>query len=158
MTIFSNTVNRYNGGLFALFFFLFQINCFANEAGEKIIVVPVSENSVLITRENDLIISDNISNRPYPILQLFRAKQKKNKKITASILAFPFPFGIVGLHRIYLGTAPHVPVVYIGTLGGVLGILPFIDFCVLVLDKDIDRFIENKKVLMWVDENKTPAK
>jgi TM2 domain-containing membrane protein YozV len=66
-------------------------------------------------------------------------------------LAFPFPFGIVGLHRIYLGTSPHVPVVYIGTLGGVLGILPFIDFCVLILDKDFDRYIENKKVFMWVN-------
>jgi TM2 domain-containing membrane protein YozV len=96
--------------------------------------------------------------RPNPIFQLFKTKQKKNKKITAAILAFPFPFGIVGLHRIYLGTAPHVPVVYIGTLGGALGILPFIDFCVLALDKDIDRFIENKKVLMWVDENKKPQK
>lgn len=96
--------------------------------------------------------------RPNPIFQLFKAKQKKNKKITAAVLAFPFPFGIVGLHRIYLGTAPYVPVVYIGTFGGALGILPFIDFCVLALDKDIDRFIENKKVLMWVDENSKPKK
>lgn len=94
------------------------------------------------------------SERPNPVLHLFKIKQKKNKKITAAILAFPFPFGIVGLHRIYLGTAPHIPVVYIGTLGGVFGILPFIDFCVIVLDKNIDRYIENKKVLMWVDDNK----
>jgi TM2 domain-containing membrane protein YozV len=96
-------------------------------------------------------------NRPNPILHLFKIKQKKNKKITAAVLAFPFPFGIVGLHRIYLGTAPFVPVVYIGTLGGVLGILPFIDFCVIVLDKNVDRYIENKNVLMWVDDKK-PAK
>jgi TM2 domain-containing membrane protein YozV len=89
--------------------------------------------------------------RPNPVLQLFKAKQKKNKRITAAILAFPFPFGIVGLHRIYLGTAPHVPVVYIASLGGVFGILPFIDFVVLVLDKDIDRYIDNKKVFMWVN-------
>src|SRR5688572_4938552 len=68
-------------------------------------------------------------NRPNPILQLLKKRQKKNKRVMAAILAFPFPFGIVGLHRIYLGTAPHVPIVYIGTFGGVLGILPFIDFC-----------------------------
>ncbi len=89
-------------------------------------------------------------NRPNPILQILKKRQKKNKKIMAAILAFPFPFGIVGLHRIYLGTAAHVPIVYIGTFGGVLGILPFIDFCVIVLDKDFDRYMNNTKVFMWV--------
>lgn len=89
--------------------------------------------------------------RPTPLLQLFKRKQRTNKKITAAILAFPFPFGIVGLHRIYLGTAPYVPVVYIASLGGAFGILPFIDFCVIALDKDIKRYQENKKVFMWVN-------
>lgn len=97
-------------------------------------------------------ISELRSGRPNPILQLIKKKQKKNKRIVAAILAFPFPFGIVGLHRIYLGTAPHVPVVYIGSLGGIFGILPFIDFCVLVLDKDIDRYINNPKIFMWVND------
>jgi TM2 domain-containing membrane protein YozV len=91
-------------------------------------------------------------NRPFPILEKIKERRKKNKKITAAILAFPIPFGIVGLHRIYLGTAPYVPVAYVATLGGVLGILPFIDFCVLILDKEIDRYQNNKKVFMWVNQ------
>jgi TM2 domain-containing membrane protein YozV len=90
------------------------------------------------------------SNRPNPILYMLKKRQKKNKKIMAAVLAFPFPFGIVGLHRIYLGTAAHVPIVYIGTFGGVLGILPFIDFCVIVLDKDFDRYMNNNRIFMWV--------
>ncbi len=89
--------------------------------------------------------------RPNPILQLLKRKQLKNKKIVAAALAFPFPFGIVGLHRIYLGTAPHVPVVYIGSLGGIFGILPFIDFCVILLDKDFERYNNNSKIFMWVN-------
>ncbi|MEO6426064.1 MAG: TM2 domain-containing protein [Bacteroidia bacterium] len=101
------------------------------------------------TTEIDVIQQNK--KRPNPLLQLFRTKQKKNKKITAAILAFPFPFGIVGLHRIYLGTAPYVPVAYIASLGGIFGVLPFIDFCVLLLDKDEKRYIENKKVFMWVN-------
>lgn len=92
----------------------------------------------------------SFDNRPNPILQLVKKQRKKNKKVMAAILAFPFPFGIVGLHRIYLGTAPHVPIVYIGTFGGVLGILPFIDFCVIMLDKDFDRYLNNNKIFMWV--------
>jgi TM2 domain-containing membrane protein YozV len=96
--------------------------------------------------------------RPSPFFKLLKNKRKKNKRVVAAILAFPFPFGIVGLHRIYLGTAPYVPVVYIGTVGGVLGILPFIDFCMIVLDKDLDRYSENKKIFMWVADPKPAVK
>ncbi len=104
----------------------------------------------VITAET-FIVQENNKQRPNPLLKLFKAKQKKNKRITAALLAFPFPFGIVGLHRIYLGTAPYVPVAYIASLGGVFGVLPFIDFCVLLLDKDEKRYIDNKKVFMWVN-------
>lgn len=96
--------------------------------------------------------------KPNPLRFKFLAKQVKRKKIIATLLAFPIPFGILGLHRIYLGTKPYVPLVYIGTIGGVL-ILPFVDFCVLLLDKDISRFENNEHIFMWIDnENKIPVK
>lgn len=94
-------------------------------------------------------LTDN--RRPSPLLQLFRIKHKKHKKLTATLLAFPFPFGIVGLHRIYLGCAPYIPVVYIASLGGAFGVLPFIDFCVLLLDKNTEGYVNNNKVFMWVN-------
>jgi TM2 domain-containing membrane protein YozV len=111
-----------------------------------------SSGAAIDSCEYTQISSDisTVDKRPNPILQLIKKRQKKNKRIMAAVLAFPFPFGIVGLHRIYLGTAPHVPIVYIGTFGGVLGILPFIDFCVIMLDKDFDRYLNNSKVFMWV--------
>ena len=90
--------------------------------------------------------------KPNPIFQLFRKKQKLNKKITAAVLAFPFPFGMVGLHRIYLGTKPYVPVAYIATLGGVFGILPLIDFFAITCDKNFDQYRDNGKVFMWIKE------
>lgn len=89
--------------------------------------------------------------RPSPLLHLFHRKHKHNKKLTAAILAFPLPFGIVGLHRIYLGCAPYVPVVYIASFGGVLGLLPFVDFCYILAEKNKDAYAGNKKVFMWVD-------
>jgi TM2 domain-containing membrane protein YozV len=112
----------------------------------------VTDSTSISNEQLELLIqgSEESSQRPNPILFNFKRKQRMNKKLVASVLAFPFPFGIVGLHRIYLGTAPHVPVVYIGTFGGVLGILPFIDFCILVLDKDFDRYLNNNKIFMWV--------
>ena len=102
-----------------------------------------------------VISFENVSiqdKKPNPIFQLFRKKQKLNKKITAAVLAFPFPFGMVGLHRIYLGTKPYVPVAYIATLGGVFGILPLIDFFAITCDKNFDQYRDNGKVFMWIKE------
>jgi hypothetical protein len=59
---------------------------------------------------------------------------------------------MVGLHRIYLGTKPYVPVAYIGSLGGVFGILPLIDFFAITFDKDFDHYRDNGKVFMWVKD------
>ncbi|MBP8033568.1 MAG: TM2 domain-containing protein [Bacteroidia bacterium] len=104
--------------------------------------------SAIISSEN-ITIQDK---KPNPIFQLFRKKQKLNKRITSAVLAFPFPFGIVGLHRIYLGTKPYVPVAYIASLGGVFGILPLIDFIAITCDKDFDHYRDNGKVFMWIKE------
>ena len=75
----------------------------------------------------------------------------ENRKLISAILAFPFPFGILGLHRIYLGTKPYMPFVYVGTLGGCFGILPLIDFiCILIADDEtLKSFANNPKVFMW---------
>lgn len=73
----------------------------------------------------------------------------KNKFISA-ITAFPFPLGFMGAHRIMLGTKPWIPVVYVATLGGCFGLLPLIDFCVIVFSKDIERYENNPHIFMWV--------
>ena len=101
----------------------------------------------LALTEADLVFDD----MPNPVFRLFRKKQRLNKRITAAVLAFPFPFGIVGLHRIYLGTKPYVPVAYIASLGGVFGILPFIDFCAITFDKkNFEDYRDNGQIFMWL--------
>jgi TM2 domain-containing membrane protein YozV len=92
--------------------------------------------------------------KPNPLWNKFFLKQANRKKIIAAALAFPLPGGILGLHRIYLGTKPYVPLVYIFTLGGGLFILPIIDFCILLFDKDITRFENNPRVFMWIDNER----
>jgi TM2 domain-containing membrane protein YozV len=111
-------------------------------------VYYLDSSSIVIASEN-ILVNDK---KPNPVFQLFRKKHRLNKRITAAVLAFPFPFGIVGLHRIYLGTKPYVPVAYIASLGGAFGILPFIDFCAISFGKDFDQFKDNGKVFMWVKE------
>lgn len=78
--------------------------------------------------------------------------KKENKKLIAAILAFPVPFGFIGLHRIYLGTEPWIPVVYLITAGGGM-ILPLIDFiAILCADKEeLKKYENNNKMFMWID-------
>lgn len=74
---------------------------------------------------------------------------KSNEKKIIAALAFPFPLGIIGAHRIYMGAKPYIPLVYIATLGGCLGILPLIDFIVIVSHKNIEPY-RTDKVFMWL--------
>ena len=84
------------------------------------------------------------------IVKFIRTKAGENNKIIAAILAFPV-LGIVGLHRIYLGTKPYVPVVYIATLGGCAGILPLVDFIAIIAanKETFETYKNNPRVFMW---------
>ena len=98
-------------------------------------------------------LSIEVRNRPNHLIKLFKKRIRHTKRAMAAALAFPLPFGVLALHRIYLGTNAHVPVVYISTVGGVFGILPFIDCCLMIIDWDIDRFQNNGRVFMWIDQS-----
>jgi TM2 domain-containing membrane protein YozV len=73
----------------------------------------------------------------------------KKHRLIAALLAFP-PLGVFGLHRIYMHTAPMVPFIYIVTAGGLFGVLPFIDFVLILLNKDIHlTYTSNPHLFMW---------
>lgn len=124
---------------------VFFVSTLSAKSG-RVTVYYLDSVSTIISSEQ-IMVNDK---KPNPVLQLFRKRQKLNKRITAAVLAFPFPFGMVGLHRIYLGTKPYVPVAYIASLGGVFGILPLIDFFAIACDKNFDQYRDNGKVFMWV--------
>ncbi len=71
----------------------------------------------------------------------------RKHKIFAALLAFPL--GVLGLHRIYLGTSAGVPFLYIATIGGCFGILPFVDFVLILLCKDVNTYAHNHRIFMW---------
>lgn len=72
----------------------------------------------------------------------------KDKVSTVCIILLTGP---LGGHRLYLGTKPIVPVVYAVTLGGGIGILPVIDMFVVIFTKDLNRYIDNDKIIMWIE-------
>jgi len=118
---------------------------------------PASGSFPQESTEKKFITDDTVS-LYFPEIELFQVPDtlvksnigKKRKKLLPAILAFPVPFGLFGGHRIYLGTKPYVPFVYIATLGGALA-LSLADF-IAILRADDERFKQfqnNPKVFMW---------
>lgn len=70
------------------------------------------------------------------------------KKLTAISLAIAL--GPLGMHRLYLGTDFRVPVVYSITLGA-FGVLPLIDIIAILSTKDLSKYENNPKIMMWVE-------
>ena len=71
------------------------------------------------------------------------------KDVVVAIVLDAF-LGWAGIHRFYLGTEVLTGLGYILTCGGIFGIVPFVDFIVLIVDHDnISPYIDNPKFFMW---------
>lgn len=85
-----------------------------------------------------------------PKVSLFNkadAQTKNKSKLVAGLLAIALgPFGV---HRLYLGTAPKVPIAYTLTLGGGFFILPLIDIFYIILSRNPEDIENNNHVFIW---------
>ena len=131
---------------FFLLILLLAIGCYAEEK------MKVNFMKCATSERLECAVIGN--EKPSPVWVHFFKKQNQRKKVIASALAFPLPCGFLGLHRVYLGTKPYIPVIYVGTIGGCVGLLPLIDFFNLVCNRDISRFQANPHIFMWVDNEK----
>ena len=71
---------------------------------------------------------------------------KDNARLVA--IALNVSLGMLGVHRLYLGTDVKVPIVYTLTFGGG-GVLWLVDLGFLVFSKDIQPFLNNKHLFMF---------
>ncbi len=145
---------RNNGSFFSVMMnriaiaLLLCLACFSARASDTLLsceVMPVSGDTVLLLPQEEYAQKHRIGKGR------LRTLLKENRKTIAAVLAFPIPFGFFGGHRIYLGTKPYVPFVYIGTLGGCALVLPFIDFFTILLcdEETFKTFENNPRVFMW---------
>lgn len=61
--------------------------------------------------------------------------------------------GGLGIHRHYMGTAGWMWAAYLFTFGGIFGIVPFVDWIVLLIgaiENDISSYVGNTKFFMWL--------
>ncbi len=62
--------------------------------------------------------------------------------------------GYFGIHRHYLGTRDDMWMLYTFSCCGILGFVPFVDFCVLLIngvlkDEGVGEYKNNKDFIMW---------
>ncbi len=95
-------------------------------------------------QSHDVLKVKELSKAPNDSIKIPHSPPRRGVAIVLTILVGP-----LGGHRLYLGTEPHVPVLYTVTLGGGLGLLPLIDLIQLIVSDDMDRFLDNRRVFMW---------
>ncbi len=75
---------------------------------------------------------------------------KASTKEFVPAILLNFFLGGLGIHRLYLGTKTFTWVGYILTCGGIFGIVPLVDFIVLIMHSDnISPYVDNTKFFMW---------
>ncbi len=74
--------------------------------------------------------------------------EKKVKFKRGKAIIFCLFTGILGGHRIYLGTHQRTPIIYSLTLGG-FGILPLVDLIHIIFTKDLSKFDNKQEIIMW---------
>ncbi|MDR1950872.1 MAG: TM2 domain-containing protein [Bacteroidales bacterium] len=100
--------------------------------------------------ENFYDTLDNHLAQPNSQLSILNSQLNKDPVIAWLI---NFPTGIFGLHRAYLGTSGKTIFLYFVTVGGVFGIVPMIDWILLlkgIQTGDISKYIGNRKFIMWL--------
>lgn len=107
------------------------------------------------------LFSQNDGIQPLPKISLFRGDRTadhlrsttdKHSKLVAAGLNISL--GLFGVHRLYLGTSPQVPVIYTLSLGGG-GFLVLTDLGVILFTKDLEKFTDNPRVIMWGEQTDT---
>ena len=123
---------------FLILFLFIVFYSFSNENNMLVIKQNITENISLGTDTSKIVINEQGDT-------IYLVK----RKFTAILLAVLT--GPLGGHRLYLGTKPIVPVVYAVTLGGGLLVIPIMDIFAIIFTKDLSKFENNDKVLMWIN-------
>lgn len=74
--------------------------------------------------------------------------------LIALLIDYPVGLGIFGVHRYILGTKGSMWAIYTFTVCGIFGIVPTVDWWVLLIDGLIlgngDKYLDNEKFFMWL--------
>ena len=84
------------------------------------------------------------------IMSPFSVQASASDKNVWIAVVLNFFLGGIAIHRVYLGTKPIMILWYLITCGGIFGIVPLVDFIVLIINnQDIGKYVGSNKFFMW---------
>lgn len=105
----------------------------------------IDDNQVESVMEQATAIQVNLSAEDF-----FSATSIQADKNPWVAVVLDFFLGGFGIHRVYLGTPPGIIAGYFFTCGGIFGVLPLIDFIVLIINNDdISPYVDKKGLIMF---------
>lgn len=110
-----------------------------------LLLLGIFISPVITSAKNDVPKIRTHKQIKIPFLKKRRLKIEHNKWLAAGL---DLSLGMFGVHRLYLGTDAHVPVMYALTLGGG-GILVLADLGLMLLSKDIENYANSSHIFMW---------
>lgn len=112
----------------------------------------VDDNAIDTMIENAVSVdAASMSVAPAPAARVFSKAGGKEVKPTTAVL-LNFFLGGFGIHRHYLGSTKWMWALYTFTGGGIFGVVPLVDFIMLIIgmnDDDFGKYIDNPKFFMW---------
>ncbi len=129
---------------------------------KQLITIILFVSSVVVFSNNNSpipIVDDSLNYTEFTSVYNDTALVEKQKKTYFTkkrfiAIALVVLTGPLGGHRLYLGTHPVVPVFYALTLGGGFVVLPIIDLISIIITKDLSKFENNDRVIMWLNADK----
>lgn len=110
----------------------------------------------------DNAIESAVEVSPVAFLSEVPAQLPAGMPASASVSAGKSPVGAIlltfflggfGVHRHYMGTRPWMWAIYTFTVGGIFGVVPFVDFIVEIVaaveDNSVARYCGNTSFFMW---------
>ncbi|MBP3270276.1 MAG: TM2 domain-containing protein, partial [Bacteroidales bacterium] len=110
----------------------------------------------------DNAIESAVEVSPVSFLSEVPAQLPAGMPASASVSAGKSPVGAIlltfflggfGVHRHYMGTRPWMWAIYTFTVGGIFGVVPFVDFIVEIVaaveDNSVARYCGNTSFFMW---------
>lgn len=116
------------------------------------VIFSNTTNAFVIVDDTTNYTQVNKLNTDSSYIEIKNTRYFTSKRFTAIALAILT--GPLGGHRIYLGSHPVVPVFYAITLGGGFIVLPVIDLISIIFTKDLSKFENNERVIMWLNADK----
>lgn len=99
-----------------------------------------------------LCLCGRAEQEPILIGDIFKVGLNHQENARRVAILLNVSLGYFGVHRMYLGTDPKVPIFYTLSMGGG-GLLWLVDLGILIAHKDIEPYINNPRMFMWAGKN-----